>query len=327
MADGGLTILDGNQLRAVELTPPSPDGPVTGAQLLELAESRVSASLFGLALPENLKSAVLRRLQIGYDFSSFSAKELDRETASSFLQNYVSIVADELKDDPIVVSILDGKALRIILEDEDDFAMLAENLFTDLDIEDRGKIRKSEIQNALLHMGIEMGVPPFSEFPRLSEILKKHGADGEEELGQAQFAQLLQPVLQELADALAENHVVVIQNVKIINGSQLRKVLANQELLNDVVEKMMKEKNDQADAKTAKELIRSFLQENGKDLGLPPLRADEMVVLLYDAVFADVEETKSTAGSEENFMVLLKEILVRFAEPLEANPVFYDLDI
>ena len=62
----------------------------------------------------------------------------------------------------MVLSFLDGKALRIILEDEDDFAMLAENLFTDLDIEDRGKIRKSEIQNALLHMGIEMGVPPFA---------------------------------------------------------------------------------------------------------------------------------------------------------------------
>lgn len=64
--------------------------------------------------------------------------------------------------DPIILSILDGKTLQIFLEDEDDFAMLAENLFTDLDIEDRGKIRKSEMQSALLHMGIEMGIPPFS---------------------------------------------------------------------------------------------------------------------------------------------------------------------
>ena len=104
-------------------------------------------------------------------------------------------------------------------------------------------------------------------------------------------------------------------------------VLANEKLLNDVVDKLIQEKNGQADAKTTKELIRSFLQKNGKDLGLPPLRADEMVVLLYDAVFADVEETKNTPGSEENFMVVLKEILVRFAEQLEANPVFHDLGI
>lgn len=52
----------------------------------------------------------------------------------------------------------------MFLEDEDDFAMLAENLFTDLDTEDKGKISKSETRNALVHMGVEMGVPPFSGF-------------------------------------------------------------------------------------------------------------------------------------------------------------------
>lgn len=67
-------------------------------------------------------------------------------------------------DDPIVVALLDGRSLRLILEDEDDFAMLAENLFTDIDTEDRGKIRKSEVQNALVHMGVEMGIPPFSGY-------------------------------------------------------------------------------------------------------------------------------------------------------------------
>lgn len=65
-------------------------------------------------------------------------------------------------DDPIVVAVLDGTAIRVFLEDEDDFAMIAENLFTDLDTEDKGKIRKSEIRNALGHMGVEMGVPPIS---------------------------------------------------------------------------------------------------------------------------------------------------------------------
>lgn len=65
-------------------------------------------------------------------------------------------------EDPLVVSILDGSNIRLFLEDEDDFAMLAENLFTDLDAEDKGKIHKSEIRNALVHMGVEMGVPPFS---------------------------------------------------------------------------------------------------------------------------------------------------------------------
>lgn len=64
----------------------------------------------------------------------------------------------------------------------------------------------------------------WTEFPLLNDILKKYGAEGEEELGQAQFAELLQPILQETADALSENHVVIIHNVKVVNGSKLRKV-------------------------------------------------------------------------------------------------------
>lgn len=67
-----------------------------------------------------------------------------------------------VSDDPIVVSILNGKTLRLFLEDEDDFAMLAENLFTDLDVQDKGKILKGDIRNALVNMGVDMGVPPFA---------------------------------------------------------------------------------------------------------------------------------------------------------------------
>ncbi|KAA8544923.1 hypothetical protein F0562_019682 [Nyssa sinensis] len=324
MSDGGLTVLDGTHLRAVDLSLQESEDIVTGAQLLELAESRASSALFGLSLPECLKSSALKRLDI--DSVSFRREEIDRDQASSKLKKYVTAIADELNDDPLVVAILDGKALRLFMEDEDDFAMLAENLFTDLDTEDKGKISKNEIRNALVHMGVEMGIPPFSEFPLLNDILKQYGAEGDEELGQAQFAQLLQPILQELADALAEKHVVIIQNIKIINGSKLRKLLASEKELKHVIEKILKEKHNEKDAKRSTEIIRGFLEKNGKDLGLPSSEADEAVVLLYDAVFADVENGKSAAGSgKDDLEVLVKEILEKFAEQLEANPVFHDL--
>jgi len=58
----------------------------------------------------------------------------------------------------------------------------------------------------------------------LTNILKKHAAEGTEELGQAQFAQILQGILQDLADSLALKPIVIIQDIKVINGSQLRKV-------------------------------------------------------------------------------------------------------
>ena len=102
MTDGELTILDGTQLiGAVDFTLPLPDGDVskapTGALVLQLGESRASELLFGLTLPDSLKSAVLQRLGIAADFGNFRLKELDRENASSFLKNYFTAMADELK--------------------------------------------------------------------------------------------------------------------------------------------------------------------------------------------------------------------------------------
>ncbi|XP_020590807.1 uncharacterized protein LOC110031764 isoform X2 [Phalaenopsis equestris] len=223
MAEFGLKILNGTELRSGDLRLPIAGGSVNGERVLAMAEAEAAVRLFGLSLPDSMKSAVLRRLGSGADdFLSVEFNEADLQKRK--IQEYLIALADELEDDPLVVSILDGSALRVFLDDEDDFAMVAENLFTELDTNDTGKLSKSKLQDALDHMGIEMGVPPFSASGDiLSNILKRHGAEGEEQLGQAQFAQLLQPILQDLVDALAEKHVVVIQNIKVINGSRLKK--------------------------------------------------------------------------------------------------------
>ncbi|GLT55108.1 hypothetical protein SLA2020_282570 [Shorea laevis] len=312
MSDGVLTILDGSQLRSLDPTLPEYGVALTGGEVLDLADSRASVALFGISLPEALKRSALRRIHVG-DAVSFSRTQLGRDQVSHYLSDYISAIADQLKDDPLVIATLNGNILRLFLEDEDDFAMISENLFTDLDAEDKGKISKGEIRNALVHMGVEMGVPPFSE--------------GEEELGQAQFAQLLQPILQELAETLALRPVVFIQNIKVINGSKLRKILADEEELNNIVEKMLEEKQIGKDGLGSVELMRGFLERNWKGLGLPPSEANEAVVLLYDAVFADVKAEKTAVDLEkEELGNLVKEILYKFAEQLEANPVYHDRD-
>ncbi|KAK9919559.1 hypothetical protein M0R45_028148 [Rubus argutus] len=321
MSDGALTVLDGTHLRAVDLSLPEADvSSLTGAQVLDLADSKASSSLFGLSLPQGLKSSALKRVNV-QDDGVFRSAELDREQALKLTKDYITAIADELKDDPLVISILDGNTIRLFLEDEDDFAMLAENLFTDLDAEDKGKINKSEIRSALVHMGVEMGVPPISEYPPLSDILTKHEAHGEE-LGQAQFAELLQPVLHELAEALGKKHVVFIQNIKIVNGSKLRKLLADDKQLNNVVEKILQGKKD---GLGSAEVIRSFLEKNGLELGLPPSEGNEPVALLYDLVFADFEEGAPEEG-EDSFGNLVKKILEKLADQLETSPVFHDTE-
>ncbi|KAB5556360.1 hypothetical protein DKX38_007269 [Salix brachista] len=378
MSDGGIMVLDGNTLRSLHVSLPEDRVTLTGAQVLDFAESEASQSLFGISLPPHLKSSALRRINIDGvdDDTSFRRTELSRDEASRKLSDYLSAIADVLKDNPLAVSILDGNTLRMFLEDEDDFAMIAENLFTDLDTEDKGKISKSEIRNAVVHMGVEMGVPPLEEFPLLNDILKKHEEE-EGELGQSQFAELLQPILQELADALAKKHVAFIHKIKIVNGSEIRKVimsavrklitkahgygnrnlrasghkhsmeitgwlvdftfvkiaiishkplqvLADEKKLNDVIAKALhgKHKNDQKST----EIIRDFLEKNGKELGLPPSEANEAVILLYDAVFTDINSGKDVSLDEDESRKLVREILENFAEQLEANPVYCDLD-
>ncbi|XP_015968493.1 uncharacterized protein LOC107492041 [Arachis duranensis] len=326
MSDGALQVLDGTHLRDVDLTlPPPPElhSALSGAYILDIAHSRVSASLFGLSLPQRLTATALTRLPAASDHHAFRSAEFDLEKASQILRDYVTAIADELKDNPLVVSVLDGSTLNLLLEDEDDFAMLAENLFTDLDVEDKGKISKSQIQNALSQMGVDMGVPPFSEFPQLNDLLRKHGADGEEELGQAQFAQLLQSVLQDLEEELSKKNVVYIHNIQIINGSKLRQVLGNEEELNSIVEKVLKEKAEAKDGLGNIEIIRSFLEKNAKELGLPRSEANEAVVLLYDDVFTNVAKAKGSAELEKEELVkLVKDILERLAEQLQSNPIF-----
>ncbi|KAL2345789.1 hypothetical protein Fmac_007074 [Flemingia macrophylla] len=320
MSDAELKVLDGTHLRGVDLSLPDADAPFTGANILDIAHSRASASLFGLSLPHSLKASTLTRLRTT-DVDAFLSAEYAPDKASAILRDYVTAIADQLRDNPLVVSILDGSTLRMLLEDEDDFAMLAENLFTDLDVEEEGKISKSEIRNALVQMGVEMGVPSFSEFPQLNDLLRKHGVDGEEKLGQAQFAQLLQSVLQDLEVELSKENVVSIQNVQIFNGSKLRQLLGNEHELNSTVEKALREKQEAKDSLRNTEIIRNFLKRNAKELGLPVAEADE-----YEAVFADIAKEKDGVElDKEELAKLVKDILEKFADQLEVNPVYQDL--
>ncbi|CAN1761423.1 hypothetical protein LINPERHAP1_LOCUS7902 [Linum perenne] len=326
MSDGGLTVVDGSQLRSLRLSFPDSTHPLTGAQVLDLAESAASNSLFDLPLSPALRSSALSRLNV-HDPNDFRRQELSLDAATAKLNDYITALADELKEKPMVVSILDGSTLRVFLDDEDDFAMLAENVFTDLDEEDKGKIKKMEIRNALLRMGVETGIPPFqgAEFPVINDILKKHGVEEEEELGQSQFAELLQPILQEVADTLAKNHVVVVHDTEIINGSKLRKLLADEKQLNSIIGKMLEGKHQSAGEPERKQVIRSFLEKHAKDLGLPPSEANEAVSLVYDAVFGDVDAGKFDVDEDDKLRELVKEILDKLAEQLEANPMYSNI--
>lgn len=92
----GLTIFDGDLLRSIDLNLPELQHGVTGAQLLEISESKVSQSLSGLSLPPHLKNAAISRVSDGDDVN-FRRTEFNQQQASEKLGVFFSAVADALK--------------------------------------------------------------------------------------------------------------------------------------------------------------------------------------------------------------------------------------
>lgn len=103
-------------------------------------------------------------------------------------------------------------------------------------------------------------------------------------------------------------------------------LLTNEKELNSIVEKALQEKPEaKDDGVGSADIIRSFLERNAKELGLPLSELDEAVALLYDDAFADVaKEKEGVELGKEELVKLLKDVLEKFAEQLESNPVYQD---
>lgn len=102
-------------------------------------------------------------------------------------------------------------------------------------------------------------------------------------------------------------------------------LLADEKHFNNVIEKLWQETHKAEDGITTLQKIRNYFEKEWKELGLPPTEANEAVVLLYDAVFADTANENCGSISDKNqFEKLVKEILGTFFEQLEASPVYYD---
>ncbi|KAH6558791.1 hypothetical protein KP509_1Z045600 [Ceratopteris richardii] len=353
---GGVRILDGSQILQ-ELNEgklnslfdasvkDSPSHQVTAAQCQAAALSLMDSVMCGLRLPSPLWERAFKDASFPSDLTAvmdeamffIKARDLLQSVGTLlngsiqvYIQSYISKVQMKCEPfdlyNPLVVSILDGSAIKLILEDEDDFAMLAENLFTELDVEDTGKISPASLKTALLQMGSEMGVPPPSaneDIDKLvSSILDKHKAAKEETIGQAQFAKLLQETLESLCDYLKLHPFTAVLNINVNNGSQMKKLLADSELFSEISDKMFDEFDTNKDGKLSKDELKKALESHGWEWGLPARETSEHVGQLYDNLFLICDADKSGEVDKQEFKLLLKEILEVFAVKLQSNPVF-----
>jgi len=102
--------------------------------------------------------------------------------------------------------------------------------------------------------------------------------------------------------------------------------LADDKLLEQVTNLMFQELDVNNNGKVTRAELRPFFETKGSKWGLPPLEANETVELLYDQIFATVDEDHSGQLEQNEFHTLVKSILEMFAEQLAANPIFHDLE-
>ncbi|MCO5583066.1 hypothetical protein L7F22_036973 [Adiantum nelumboides] len=317
-----LSVIQDEKLQALfnDAIQVSPAQQAVASQCQAAALSLIHTSMCGLCLPSQL----LDRALVAAHFPSDPTTVMDQAFFCSKIRDLLHSIAAVLKEKPLIITSLDGMAIKVLLEDEDDFAMLAENLFTELDVEDTGKISPLTLRKALLQMGLNMGVPVPSATEEaetlISSILEKHKAGGD--IGQAQFAKLLQEVLEDLADRLAVHPIAVVLDLNVNNGSELKKLLADGELFSKVSDKIFDEFDSSKDGKLSRNELRRVLESHGEEWGLPARESNEHVGQLYNDLFSVCDANSSGEIDKKEFQSLLREILEVFAEKLESNPVF-----
>lgn len=103
--------------------------------------------------------------------------------------------------------------------------------------------------------------------------------------------------------------------------------MADEKLLNSVIEWTFQDWVAAGAAEDNKVKLQDVLESKGPELGLPPSDSSEAVAFLYEQIFADVGDKLHSGNlSRGDFEEVVKVILKNFATQLEGNPAFLDLE-
>ncbi|CAO2838142.1 unnamed protein product [Amaranthus hypochondriacus] len=320
----GLIVIDGSELSGAN-TSIAEDVIAKGMspeQFFELAFSRVSEFLYGLEVPPSSPM-----LNFGFQ-DLYNFRQLLEQDPQRLLQDYINVLSERLKASPLVVTILDGSMIYKYLENEEDYASLVDELFTQLDSDREDLVKKTHMSAAILFFGFKIHISrSFADSPMIDDLMKKHGVDeGDEKLDKQQFSELLKPILQDIADTLALNHVTVETTFTLSNGG-ITKQLLEEEMFLDVFRNVLYQQSSSSEEdESFADVVNTFFERNtSATYGIPPYDADdEFVVLLYDSVFSDNDFKKKAMDlNKDEVGDLAKKVLEKFAQELEANPLFY----
>ncbi|GBG72044.1 hypothetical protein CBR_g10979 [Chara braunii] len=301
------------------------------------AELRVAVETLGADFgvpPPGSKEAGDRLVQTMFEeYGRPGDDELDRDSFKNALRDVLLGIADGLADDPIVMALLTGDLINSILSDEDEFEVLATSIFSELDENDNGSISKSEIRSAVAQLGLEMGIPIPEGQPATDVVLHKiyekfniSTVEGDE-LDEEAFMVLLRKVMHDLAGELSENPVMIAQNVKVLNGTALRKILRDPLQLKDITDRLFDKLDKNDDDKLSNRELRPALRRLGMDIGIPDYcQGRDDIEKLFARVFDKVDKDSNGVIDQEEFADFVKGVLTGLAEDLEVYPIIVEVE-
>ncbi|XP_019413143.1 PREDICTED: uncharacterized protein LOC109325315 [Lupinus angustifolius] len=233
-------------------------------------------------------------------------------------------MAAGLKRDPIVILRIDGEDLVEFTNSPSYEAEIA-SIFSHI-ASPENSFRHHVIE-ALGKLTVEQGIPPISDSWVINNIvepalLSQGGSGWDKSIpDQEKFLEEFKKVALSIAHRLKEQPVIVAHSENIFDGSGVNRLLSNkfelEKTLNSALENLPKDRN----GKLSMEYLRVALDTLSPCAGLPPLGAIEEMDKVIGEVFKVINVDDGKVVKEDEFKIILTDILGSIMLQLEGNPI------
>ncbi|KAF2301966.1 hypothetical protein GH714_030955 [Hevea brasiliensis] len=228
-----------------------------------------------------------------------------------------------LKRDPIIILRMDGEDLSEFINGPSYEAEMI-SIFSQLESPD-GSLHDF-IVKALEKLTVDQGMPPSSDSWVMSNIVEPAlesctGQDHDKPISQETFLVEFKKIAERVAQRLKEQPVIVAHCENTFDGSSIKRLLTNKfeldKTLNTALEDVPKDRN----GKMAKEYLRVALDSVAPSAGLPPIGVVDEIDKVVDEGLKMMDAEDGKLVKEDEFKMLLTEILGSIMLQIEGNPI------
>ncbi|XAR59078.1 hypothetical protein NMG60_11014719 [Bertholletia excelsa] len=257
------------------------------------------------------------------EFTHGKQERVSKTEFKEVLSDILVGMAAGLKRDPIIILRIDGEDLHEFLSSPG-FESEMVSVFSQIELPE-GSTVKHFIVKALEKLTVDQGMPPASDSWVVSNIvepaIESCGVDEQQPVSQETFIAEFKRVAARVAEILREQPVIVAHTENTFDGSSIKRLLSNKFELDKTLETALEGIPRDRHGKLSKEYLRVGLDVLAPSAGLPPLGAIDQMDKVIAEVFKMMDADDGKTVKEDEFKMLLTEILGSTMLQLEGNPI------